>query len=321
MLSLAECPFCYSYIQEDVDLLRVYITRLQAKFSSLVNQPTMVHNDTFNDRFHKLVTEVSELTQSLNVAREAESNATVQWRLFSVVMNDFNNMLNGTLAVAVNQTLHFTAIVEANKKETEFTVTQIRDLVTEASHLLERSLERKLEQAENSTSFLANQARKLMNLLHSMKREENRTLEASELIHTHVEHAVEVANKSAEMARNVTDAQIHLQALLRQLHKNASAIRVLGETAVTMASDKLVMANTAYNHSLQNMNEARQANPDRSSVSVTYMSYENLFQLGSFQVCPGLHSIRFVPTLISVTKCPLTFLVDFTITYYGKYGT
>ena len=290
MLSLAECPFCYSYIQEEVDLLRVYINRLQAEFSLLVNQPAMLHNGTFNDRFHTLVTEVSELAQSLITAREAESNATVQWRLFSVVMNDLN-MLNGTIAVAVNQTVHFTAIVEANKKETEFTVTQIRDLVTEASRLLKMSLDRKLEQAENSSSFLANQAGKLMNLLHIMKREENGTVEAGELIHTRVEHTVEIANKSAEMARNVTEAQIHLDAMLRQLHKNASAIIVLGESTVTMASDKLAMAKRAYNHSVQKLNEARQANPDRSGVSIICMSYESQLRLGSFQICLRLHSV------------------------------
>ena len=321
MLSLAECPLCYSFIQEEVDLLRVYITRLQAEFSLLVNQPTMLHNDTFNDRFHKLVTEVIELTQSLIRAWEAESNATVQWRLFSVVMNDLNT-LNGTIAVAVNQTVQFTAIVEANKRETEFTVIQIRDLVTEASRLLKMSLDRKLDEAENSTSLLANQAGKLMNLQHIMKREENRTVEAGELIHTRVEHAVEIANKSTEMARNVTEAQIHLDALLPQLHKNASAIRVLGETTITMASDKLAMANRAYNHSVQKLNEASQANPDRSGVSIISMSYESQLRLGSFQICPRLHSVRFVQTLISVMKCPLIFLVDFTLTITcdGKYG-
>ena len=39
-----------------------------------------------------------------------------------------------------------------------------------------------------------------------------------------------------------------------------------------------------------------------------------------FEICPGLHSVRCKLISISVTKCPLTFLVNSTITVGEKYG-
>ncbi|XP_068695326.1 laminin subunit beta-1-like isoform X2 [Montipora foliosa] len=266
LLSCKECPSCYSSVQEDVNLLRVHITSLKAEFSSFLKESSMLHNSTFVERFYQLVTDVRELTQTIHTAQEADVNSTAQWLLFSVVVNELSAVINETVTKAVNQTLHSTAILEAHRRDSESIVSQIHDLVTEAFLLLETSIERGLGRMETSAVSLANIARQLLNMRYSIDLEANRTVVANETVYSRLEHAVAVATKSVELARNVTDTQAHVNALLSQLHGNASEVHDLGETTVAIASTKLEMASRAYNHSLQKLDEAKQANPDRSIV-------------------------------------------------------
>ena len=233
----------------------------------------MLHNSTLVERFHQLVTDVRELTQTIHTAQEADVNSTAQWLLFSVVVNELSAVINETITMAVNQTLHFTASLEAHRRDSESIVSEIHDLVTEAFFLLETSMERGLGQMETSAVSLANIARQLLNMRYSIDLEANRTVVANETVYSRLEHAVAIATKSVELARNVSDTQAHVNALLSQLHGNASEVHDLGETTVAIASTKLEMASRTYNHSLQKLDEAKQANPDRSSVSLKILSF------------------------------------------------
>ena len=228
----------------------------------------MLHNHTFVERLRELVAELSGLTQTINPALEVESNSTSQWLRFTMAVNDLSARLNETMATTMNETLHYTAIVEANRRETETTITQINDVITEASRLLGTPMNLELEQTEVLSSSLAQIRGQLVDLTHSIKQEENRTVLANGTIHERVEYAVETANKATEKAQNATDTQAQLAVLLRVLHENASAVKDLGEQTVAMVSDKLAIANRAHNHSLEKLNEASQANPDRSGVSL-----------------------------------------------------
>lgn len=233
-----------------------------------MNHPAMLHNQTFVERLRQLIVEVSGLTQTINAALEVESNSTSQWLKFAVAMNDLSGRLNETITTLVNHTLHYTAIVEANRRETEATLTQILDVITEASRLLGTPMRLELEQAEVLSSSLARVAGQLVDLMYSIMQEENRTLLANETIHSHLKYVVETANIAAERVRNATDMQAYVAAMLPPLYENASAVHILGEQTVAMVSDKLMRANRAYNDSLEMLNEASQANPDRSTVSL-----------------------------------------------------
>ena len=39
-----------------------------------------------------------------------------------------------------------------------------------------------------------------------------------------------------------------------------------------------------------------------------------------WELCQEMHSVRCIPISISITKCPIAFLVNFTITSGKKYG-
>lgn len=233
-----------------------------------MNHPAMLHNQTFVERLRQLIVEVSGLTETINAALEVESNSTSQWLKFAVAMNDLSGRLNETITTSVNHTLHYTAIVEANRRETEATLTQILDVITEASRLLGTPMRLELEQAEVLSSSLARVAGQLVDLMYSIMQEENRTLLANETIHSRLKYVVETANIAAERVRNATDMQAYVAAMLPRLYENASAVHILGEQTVAMVSSKLMRANRAYNDSLEMLNEASQANPDRSTVSL-----------------------------------------------------
>ena len=228
----------------------------------------MFHNHTFVERLRQLVAEVSELMQTINPAQEVGNNSKPQWLRFDMAVNDLSAWLNETITTGVNETLHYTAIVEANRRETGTTITQINDVITEASRLLGTPMSLELEQTEVVSSSLAQIRGQLVDLTYSIKQEENRTVLANETIHERVEYAVETGNKAAAKAQNATDTQAEVAALLQLLHENASAVNVLGEQTVGMATDKLSIASRARNHSLEKLNEASQANPDRSGVSL-----------------------------------------------------
>lgn len=266
LIPFSACPPCYSAIQEDVNLLRSKISSLHVRLSKLQNHPMMLHNQTFVERLRQLVAEVSELTKTINATLETERNSTSQWLQFAVAVNDLSASLNETITTTVNQTLHYTAIVEANRRETESTVTQIQDVVTEASRLLNTPMRLKLEQTEVSSISLAHLANQLVNVTYGMRQEKNRIVLSNETIHEHVEHAVEITNKAVQMVQNATDTQARVAVLLRQLHANASAVNAFGEHTLGMVSNKLRISSTAYNHSLEKLHETSQPNPDRSSV-------------------------------------------------------
>lgn len=305
IVSFAECPPCYSSIQEDVHLLRAKIPSMQLHFSTLMNHPAMLHNHTFVERLRRLVAEVSGLTQSINAALELESNSTSQWLQFAVVVNDLSARLNQTIATSVNDTLQYTVIVDSNRRETETTVKQIQDVITEASRLLDTPMRLELEQAEVRSRSLARVAGQMMDLTQSIVQEENRTLLANETIHARVEYVMDTANITAEKARNATDTQAEVAAMLRPLYENASAVNVLGEKTVAMVSEKLAAASKAYNDSLEMLNEARRANPDRSSVSCCCCCFFQLFT-GGYQFSPTtlvVHQDKILRFSFNVLNC------------------
>lgn len=262
-----ECPPCYSFIQEDVNLLRGKIQGMQAHLVTLINHLAMPHNQTFVESLRQLVAEVSKLTQTINSALEAERNSTSQWIQFALAVDDLSLRLNNTIATTINNTLHYTAIVTANRRETETAVTEIRDVITEAARLLGTPMRMELDQVEVLSRSIARVARQLEELTRSIKQETNRTLTANKTIQARVEYAAKTVNVAAEMARNATDTQAQVAALLEPLNESASAVKVLGEQTVAMVSDKLAKAHKTYSDSLEVMYAARQANPDRTSVS------------------------------------------------------
>ena len=202
------------------------------------------------------------------MAMEVESNSTSQWLRIDAAFLDLNARLNDTETAAVNETSHYTSVVDANKKEIERIVTQIRDVVREAFRLLDTPMRLELEQDEALSRSLSRVAEQLVNLTDSVIHHENRTLAADETIHALVEYAVETAENAAEKVRNVSNTQDQVATLLKPLYESASRVNVLGEQTVALVLDKLSSASRAYNDSLAMLEEASQANPDRSSVSV-----------------------------------------------------
>lgn len=266
---ITECSSCYSSIQEDMNLLRAQIPSIQTHLSALMNHPAMLHNHTFVERLHQLVTEVSALTQKIAIALEVDSNSTSQWRRFAAAFHDLSASLNETIATDVTDTLRYISIVDTNRKETETTVTQIRDVIREASRLLVTPMRLELEQVEVLSRSLASVAEQLVNVTDGVIEHANRTLIANDTIHARVEYALETANNAADKAQNALDTQTQVATALRPLHENASAVNVLGEQTVALVFDKVESASRAYNNSLVILAEASLTNPDRSSVSLT----------------------------------------------------
>ena len=254
-----------------MNLVRAKIPSMAVHLSTLKNHSAMLHNHTFVERMRQLVAGVSKLTQTINAAQEADRNSTSQWRRFASAVNNLSARLNETTESAVNHTLHFTAIVNANRRETETIVTQIYDVVTVAARLLGTPMRLKLEQVEVVSSSIARVVGQLVDLTHSITQEMNRTLTANKTIHARVEYAAKTVNISAEMARNVTDTQAQVAALLGPLNENATAVKALGEQTVAIVSDKLERASKTYNDSLEVLSQASLANPDRSRVSYLLM--------------------------------------------------
>jgi len=250
-----------------VNLLRGKIQGMHAHLVTLINHPVIPHNQTFVESLRQLVAEVSELTQTINSALEAERNSTSQWIRFGLAVDDLRLRLNNTIATTVNNTLHYAAIVTANRRETETAVTTIRDVISEAVRVLGTPMRMELDQVEVLSSSIARVAGQLEELTRSVKQETNRTLAANKTVQARVEYAAKTVNVAAEMARNASDTQAQVSALLEPLNENASAVKVLGERTVAMVSDKLAKAHKTYSDSLEVMYAARQANPDRTSVS------------------------------------------------------
>ena len=250
-----------------MNLLRGKIQGMHAHLVTLINHPAMPHDQTFVESLRQLVAEVSELTQTINAALEAERNSTSQWIRFASAVDDLGLRLNNTIATTINNTLHYTAIVTANRRETETAVTEIRDVITEAARVLGTPMRMELDQVEVLSRSIARVAGQLEELTRSIKQETNRTLVANKTIQARVEYAAKTVNVAAEMARNATDTQAQVGALLEPLNKNASTVKVLGEQTVAMVSDKLAKAHKTYSDSLEVMYAARSANPDRTSVS------------------------------------------------------
>lgn len=267
-LSTVECSACYSSIQEDMNLLRAQISSIQVLFTALLNHPATLHNRTFVERLRQLVTEISALDPHIAMAMEVESNSTSQWLRIDSAFLDLNEGLNDTETTAVNKTLHYTSIVDANRKVIERIVTQIRDVIREAFRLLDTPMRLELEQDEVLSRSLSRVAEQLVNLLDSVIHHENRTLAANETIHALVEYAVETADNAAKKVRDVNNTQNQVATLLEPLYANASRVNMLGEQTVALVLDKLSNASRTYNDSLWMLEEASQANPDRSSVSV-----------------------------------------------------
>lgn len=267
-LSTAECSSCYSSIQEDMNLLRAQISSIQVLLTALMNHPAMLHNHTFVERLRQLVTEISALAPQITMAMEVESNSTSQWLQIDAAFHDLNAGLNDTETTAVNETLHYTSIVDANREEIERIETQIRDVIREAFRLLDTPMRLELEQDEVLSRSLSRVAEQMVNLTDSVIHHENRTLVANETIHALVEYAVETAEDAAEKARNAYNTQYQVATLLEPLYENASRVNVLGEQTVTLVLDKLSRASRAYNDSLAMLAEASQTNPARSSVSL-----------------------------------------------------
>lgn len=251
-----------------MDLLRAQISSVQVLLTALMNHPAMLHNHTFVERLRQLVTEFSALDPQITMAMEVESNSTSQWLRIDAAFLDLNTGLNDTETTAVNETLHYTSIVDANKKAIERIVTQIRDVIREAFRLLDTPMRLELEQDEVLSKSLSRVAEQLVNLTDSVIHHENRTLAANETIHALVEYAVETAENAAEKAREANDTQDQVATLLEPLYENASRVNMLGEQTVALVLGQLSSASRAYNDSLAMLEEASQPNPDRSSVSV-----------------------------------------------------
>lgn len=250
-----------------MNLLRAQITSIQVPLTALMNHPAMIHNHTFVERLRQLVTEISALTPKVIMAMEVDGNSTSQWLRFSAAFHDLNARLNDTETTAVNDTLHYTSIVDDNREEIERIETQIRDVIREAFRLLDTPMRLELEQDEVLSRSLSRVAEQMVNLTDGVMQHENRTLVANETIHARVEYAVETAEKAAERVRTVNSTQAQVAALLEPRYENASAVNVLGDQTVALVLDKLASASRAYNDSLAMLAEASQANPDRSSVS------------------------------------------------------
>ena len=250
-----------------MNLLRGKVQGIQAYLVTLINHPATPHNQTFVEGLRQLVANVSGLTQTINSALETDRNSTSQWIQFALAVDDLSLRLNNTIATTVNNTLHYAAIVTANRRETETAVTEIREVITEAARVLGTPMRMELEQVEVLSSSIARVAELVEELARSVKQETNRTLAANKTIHARVEYAAKTVNVATEMARNATDTQAQVAALLEPLNENASTVKVLGEQTVAMVSDKLAKAHKTYSDSLEVMYAARQANPDRTSVS------------------------------------------------------
>lgn len=270
-LFTVECSACFSSIQEDMNLLRAQISSIQVLLTVLMNHPATLHNRTFVERLRQLVTEVSALDRHIAMAMEVESNSTSQWLRIDAAFLDLNAGLNDTETTAVNETLHYTSIVDANRKAIERIVTQIRDVIREAFRLLDTPMRLELEQDEVLSRSLSRVAEQLVNLLDSVIHHENRTLAANETIHVLVEYAVETAENATKKVRDANNTQDQVTTLLQPLHKNASRVNMLGEQTVALVLDKLSNASRAYNDSLAMLEEASRANPDRSNVSVVLL--------------------------------------------------
>lgn len=267
-LSTAECSSCYKSIQEDMNLVRGQISSIQVLLTALMNHPAALHNLSFVKRLRQLVTEVRALGPQITLAMEVENNSTSQWLRIDAAFHDLNARLNDTEATAVNETRHYTSIVDANKKEIERIVTQIRDIIREAFRLLDTPIRLELEQDEVLSRSLTRVAEQLVNLTHSMIHHENRTLAANKTIHALVEYAVETAENASKKARNANNTQDQVARLLEPLYENGSRVNILGDQTVALVLDKLSSASRAYNDSLAILEEASQANPNRRSVSV-----------------------------------------------------
>ena len=251
-----------------MNLLRAQISSVQDLLAALMNHPAMLHNHTFVERLRQLATEISALDPQIIMAMEVESNSTSQWLRVDRAFLDLNAELNETETTAVNETIHYTSIVDTNKIAIERIVTQIRDVLREAFRLLDTPMRLKLGQNEVLSRSLLRVAEQLVNLTDSVIHHENRTLAANDTIHALVEYAVETAENAAEKARDANNTQDQVATLLEPLYENASRLNMLGERTVVSVLDRLSSASRAYNDSLAMLEEARQPNPDRSRVSV-----------------------------------------------------
>jgi len=250
-----------------MNLLRAQVSSIHILLTVLMSHPVTLNNRTFVDRLRQLVTEISALDPQITMAMEVESNSTSQWLRIDAAFLDLNAGLNDTETTAVNETLHYTSIVDANKKAIERIVTQIRDVIREAFRLLDTPMRLELEQHELLSRSLWRVAEQLANLTDSVIHHENRTLATNETIHARVEYAVETAENAAEKARDVNDTQGQAATLLEPVYENASRVNMLGEQTVALVLGKLGSASRAYYDSLAMLEEASMANPERSSVS------------------------------------------------------
>ena len=251
-----------------MNLLRAQISSIQGLLTALMNHPATLHNRTFAERLRQLVIEISALDPHIAMAMEVESNSTSQWLRIDAAFLDLNARLNDTKTTEVNETLHYTSIVDANRKAIERIVTQIRDVIREAFRLLDTPMRLALQQDEVLSKSLSQVAEQLVNLLDSVIHHENRTLAANETVHALVEYAVETAENAAKKVRDANNTQDEVATMLQPLYENASRVNMLGEQTVALVLDKLSNASRAYNDSLAMLEEASQVNPDRSSVSV-----------------------------------------------------
>ena len=251
-----------------MNVLRARIPAIEDNLSALMNHPAILHNLTFVKRLRQLVAESSALTQTITRALEVDSNSTSQWLRFAAAFHDLSAKLNDTETTDVNHTLHYTAIVDANRKETESTVTQIRDIIREASRLLGTPMRLELEQDEVLSRSLALVAEQLISVTEGVIEHANRTVIANETIYARVESAVETANSASEKARDAVNTQAQVTNLLQPLYENASTVEVLGGQTVTLMLNKLASASRAYNDSLAMLAVTSQPNPDRSNVSL-----------------------------------------------------
>ncbi|XP_022780822.1 laminin subunit alpha-3-like isoform X1 [Stylophora pistillata] len=266
LFSCKECSSCYSSIQEDVNIVRARIQLIENDLSALMKNPALVHNLTFAKRLHQLVTEVSALSQTISRALEVEGNSTSQWLTFAVAYHNLSANLNHTETTSVNRTLHYAAVVDVNRKEIASTVTQIHDVVREASRLLGTPMRLELEQNEVLSKSLAVVAEELTSVAEGLIEHANRTVIANQTIFERVESALKTTNDASEKAQNANSTRVEVTNLLQPLYENASAANALGEQTVTLMLSKLTSASKAYNDSVTMMAEASQPNSDRSSV-------------------------------------------------------
>lgn len=269
-VTFSECSSCYSSIQEDGNVVRTRLLDIEDDLSALMKHPALLHNLTFVERLHQLVTEVSVLTQTISRALEVEGNLTSQWLTFAVACHDLSTNLNHTETTYVNHTLYYAAVVDANRKEIESTVTQIRDVVREAARLLGTPMRHKLEQNEVLSRSLALVAKELIGVAEGVIEHKNRTVTINGTIFARVESALETASNATEKAQDANSTQVQLTNLLQPLYENVSAANTLGEQIVALVLSKLTSASKAYNDSETMIAEASQPNPDRSSVSLLY---------------------------------------------------